>query len=80
MLFEFPILSQNAESATKIDPVLVPRFSVLMNNLVSSLCDSGNVPPPIRSNLTIDKACYFSQSGPKSVILYLEQYQKFLYG
>ena len=58
--FEFPSFSQNAESATKIDPVLVPQFSVLMNNLVSSLCDSGNVPPPIRSNLTIDKTCYFS--------------------
>ena len=27
MLFEFPILSQNAESATKIDPVIVPRIS-----------------------------------------------------
>ena len=27
MLFEFPILSQNAESATKIDPVIVNSTS-----------------------------------------------------
>ena len=57
LLFEFPSFSQNAESATKIDPVFVPRFSVLMNNLVSSFCDSDTVPPPIRSNLTINKTC-----------------------
>ena len=54
----------------KIDPEIVPRIFVLMNNLVFSLCDSDTVPLPIRSNLTIEKTCYFSQSGPKKILIF----------